>query len=202
MFRIGIVGLMASGKSSVARRLQERGALLVEADVLGWEVLGLAEVKEALAKSFGDSVFGADGAVDRRSLARRVFKDVEAMARLNAIVQPSLRARVREALAAPKGEGVLVLDAALLTVWRLEPELDLIVEVVAPVEVRIERLFASKGFSEAEARERIEGQALPPVRDPRRYRRIQNDGSMAELLSQADRVWEEVVRLRPGDRTG
>jgi dephospho-CoA kinase len=124
------------------------------------------------------------------------------MDRLNALVQPVLERRVREAIEAPLGEGVLILDAALLSLWNLEPDLDGVVEVLAPEESRTARLAASKGFSREEARERILGQKVPPVRGARRHWRIQNDGDRAELLRRAGEVWDEIERLRSGARSG
>jgi dephospho-CoA kinase len=116
------------------------------------------------------------------------------MERLNAIVQPELLRRIREILGA-EGGGVRVLDAAMLTYWRLEPELDGVVEVVAPDEVRIKRLRLARGYADAEARERIRGQKLPPVRGARRHWRIENHGDRAELNQRADTVWEEITSL-------
>src|SRR5437016_2928599 len=154
MLRIGVTGLMASGKTDVARRFAEHGARLIEGDVLGWEVLREPEVRDRLVAIFGPSVRTADGSVDRRVLGRIVFGDASEMNRLNALVQPRLARRVREALEAP-GEGVLVLDAALLAAWNLIPELDGVVEVTAPAETRVARLAAFKEFPQAEARERV-----------------------------------------------
>lgn len=200
MLRIGLTGLMASGKSSVARRFQEHGARLLDGDALGWEVLELPGVREALRERFGDSILGPDGTVVRRALGRIVFRDEAAMGRLNAVVQPALDRRAREALSSLRGDGVAVLDAALLSSWRLEPELDGVVEVFAPAEVRVERLRSSKGFTDAEARERILGQKLPPVRGARRYWRLENTGTRAELLARADEIWREIERLRTEGR--
>ena len=139
MLRIGVTGLMASGKTDVARRFVERGARLVEGDVLGWEVLREPEVRDRLIALFGPTVRTSDGAVDRRALGRIVFGDASEMNRLNALVQPRLVRRVREALAASGNERVVVLDAALLGVWDLIPELDGGVAVTAPAETRIAR---------------------------------------------------------------
>ena len=88
MLRIGVTGLMASGKTDVARRFVERGARLVEGDVLGWEVLREPEVRDRLIALFGPTVRTSDGAVDRRALGRIVFGDASEMNRLNALVQP------------------------------------------------------------------------------------------------------------------
>ncbi|HMI31090.1 MAG TPA: dephospho-CoA kinase [Candidatus Limnocylindrales bacterium] len=196
MLRIGVTGLMASGKTDVARAFQERGARILSGDALGWDVLHEPDVRERIGATFGRSVFAPDGSVDRRALGKIVFQDAAEMERLNALVQPVLERRVREAIDAPRGEGVLVLDAALLSVWNLEPDLDGVVEVLAPADARIARLAASKGFSEQEARERVQGQKLPPVRGVTRHWRIQNDGDRAQLLKRAGEVWDEIERLR------
>lgn len=194
MVRIGVTGPMASGKSTVARRFVERGAQLIDGDALGWDVLRLPEVVSEIGAAFGQDVLGRDGQIDRMRLGRQVFRDPESMHRLNAIVQPVLSRRVREALEAP-GAGVRVLDAALLTTWKLEPVLDGVVEVETSLEERVRRLRAARGFTDAEARERIRGQSLPPVRGVRRLWRIENLGDRAELIRRADRIWEEIAGL-------
>jgi dephospho-CoA kinase len=201
MLRIGVTGLMASGKTDVAARFREHGARIVDGDALGWEVLRDPDVRERIGSQFGASALAPDGSVDRRALGRIVFRDEVALGRLNRIVQPALEARVREALESATGEGVLVLDAALLGTWRLEPELDGVVLVLAPAEVRVARLAASKGFSGEEARERIEGQKLPPILGVRRLWRIENTGARAELLKRADEIWVEIERLRSEPRS-
>src|SRR5712671_6806030 len=137
MLRIGVTGLMASGKTDVARRFAERGARVIEGDAMGWEVLREPEVRERIQALFGPGVMAPDGSVDRRALGRIVFGDASELNRLNALVQPRLLRRVRDALDSARGEGVLVLDAALLGAWNLAPELDGVVDVAAPAETRI-----------------------------------------------------------------
>lgn len=195
MLSIGVTGLMASGKSDVSARFRERGAHLVEGDVLGWEVLRMPGVRRVLRRRFGPSVIVSDGTVDRAALGRLVFHDPAALEQLNAVVQPTLQRRVRQALRSAARNAVVVLDAALLTTWKLEPELDGVVEVFAPVEMRLERL-QKNGFSDSDARARIEGQRLPPVHGARRYWRIDNTGTKAELNARADEIWSEIARLR------
>jgi len=194
MVRIGVTGPMASGKSTVARRFQERGAELIDGDALGWDVLRLPDVVSEIGTAFGPTVLARDGQVDRMRLGRLVFRDPESMRRLNAIVQPVLSRRVREVLEAP-GAGVRVLDAAMLTTWRLEPWLDGVIEVETSRDERLRRLRTARGFSDAEAKERIQGQSLPPVRGARRLWRIENDGDRAELVRRADRIWDEIASL-------
>ncbi|HEU4333169.1 MAG TPA: dephospho-CoA kinase [Candidatus Eisenbacteria bacterium] len=195
MPRIGVFGAMASGKSTVSKWFREWGAALVEGDALGWSVLAEPEIVAALRAEFGPGIVDAPGGVDRARLGRVVFAEPSAMDRLNALVQPRLRARVREALeVAPPG--VVVLDAAMLTTWGLEPELDGVVEVRAGESRRLERLRASRGFSEAEALERIRGQRLPPVRNAKRHWILHNDGGLAGLRRAAEELWREIASLR------
>ncbi len=200
MVRIGVTGLIASGKSTVARRFQERGAELVDGDRVGWEVLQRGFVRDAIRAAFGPEVLDREAQVDRSRLGKIVFRDPTAMETLNRIVQPALLARVRELLAAP-GEGVRVLDAALLTTWRLEPELDGVVEVVASEEERVRRLRGGRGMDAVDARERIRGQKLPSIRGARRHWRIENTSDREDLVRRADAVWDEIQSLgRSGDR--
>ncbi len=198
MVRIGVTGLMGSGKSTVARRFQERGAELVDGDALGWEVLRTPAVREAIAAAFDPTVLDREGQIDRARLGRIVFRDPGALDRLNGIVQPQLLRRVREVLDS-RGEGVRVLDAAMLTSWALEPVLDGVVEVVASEDARVRRLRVARGFTDQEARERVRGQKLPPIRGARRHWRLENEGDRADLERRADLVWDEIESLR---RTG
>ncbi|HZV91165.1 MAG TPA: dephospho-CoA kinase, partial [Candidatus Nitrosocosmicus sp.] len=185
MVRIGVTGAMASGKSTLARRFRERGADLVDGDALGWEVLRLPEVRVAIREAFGEDVMDRQGEVDRARLGQIVFADPDRMSRLNAIVQPRLLERVRAALEAP-GALVRVIDAAMLTTWRLEPELDGVIEVVASEDERARRLRAARSFSDLEARGRVQGQKLPPVRGARRLWKVENAGDRAALVARAD----------------
>ena len=194
MLRIGVTGRMASGKSTVARRFEAKGAVRVDGDALGWETLRDPEVKSAIAVAFGAEVMDDAGDVNRGRLGAVVFRDAAAMTRLNAIVQPRLLARVRAALDQATGS-VVVLDAALISTWALESELDGVVEVSASPDVRARRLRDARGGSEAAVRERIEGQRLPPLGPTRAYWKIENDGDVAELTRRADLVWEEIMKL-------
>lgn len=194
MLRIGVTGPMASGKSTVARRFEEHGARLIDADAIGWGVLRRPEIVEALGLAFGPGILAPEGGVDRPALGRIVFRDAAALERLNAIVQPPLLAEVRRELRSAAGP-VAVLDAALLTAWRLEPELDGVVEVSAPEPVRIARLVAARGLSEEEARVRVLGQRLPPVRGARRHWRIENTGDVPALRARTDAIWTEISTL-------
>lgn len=199
MLRIGVTGLMASGKSTVTRRFEELGAVRVDGDALGWEALQIPSVRERIAAAFGDGVIGAGGEVDRAKLGAIVFADSKAMARLDAIVQPPLLALVRESLGEVAAR-VVVLDAALLSTWGLERELDGVVEVTAPEPVRVARLRAARSYSDEEAARRVRGQKLPPLGATKRRWLIENDGGSAALLARADQVWREITSLAAAPR--
>src|SRR5438046_10148563 len=98
MLRIGVTGLMASGKTEVARRFEELGARIVEGDALGWEVLADPEVRRGIGAAFGPSVLSAAGSVDRRALGRIVSGDGSELERRNALGQPLLGRPVRVGL--------------------------------------------------------------------------------------------------------
>jgi dephospho-CoA kinase len=194
MLRIGVTGLMASGKSTVARRFEERGAVRIDGDALGWEALRIPAVRGRIAATFGPEAIAPDGAVDRARLGSVVFADRAAMAKLDAIVQPPLLAMVRRALdesVAP----VVVLDAAMLASWGLDREMDGVVEVKAPEPLRIARLRAARGYGAEEAERRVRGQALPPLHAVKRHWVVVNDADAAALRARADQVWGEIVSL-------
>ncbi|HET7499161.1 MAG TPA: dephospho-CoA kinase [Candidatus Eisenbacteria bacterium] len=194
MLRIGVTGLMASGKSTVARRFEERGAVRIDGDALGWEALRIPAVRDRIAATFGAETIAPDGAVDRARLGAVVFADFAAMAKLDAIVQPPLLAMVRRSLdesVAP----VVVLDAAMLASWGLDREMDGVVEVKAPEPLRIARLRAARGYGAEEAERRVRGQALPPLHAVKRHWVVVNDADAAALRARADQVWGEIVSL-------
>lgn len=196
MVRIGVFGLMGSGKSTVAGWFRDWGASVVDGDALGWETLREPDIVAALGEAFGREALAPDGSVDRATLGRRVFGDRAAMDRLNAIVQPRLLGRVREAIArAPRSGGPVVLDAAMLTTWGLEPELDGVVHVRAGESARRERVERSRSLTRSDAEARVRGQRLPDPKGAARVWTIENDGDLAALRRRAEDVWREIEAM-------
>lgn len=158
-FVLGLVGPAGGGKSMVARALAADGATVVEADRLGHEVTDHdPSVRAALIAEHGPGVYRDDGTLDRAAVAARVFRDPAALTRLNQLVHPRILDRLREAVRAQGGSGagsLLVIDAALLLDWGFERECDAVLAVVAPREQSVARLVRSRGWSEAQARERL-----------------------------------------------
>jgi dephospho-CoA kinase len=195
VLRVGLTGGIGAGKSTVAARLAEHGAVVIDSDVLAREVVakgteGLAKVVEA----FGEGVLRPDGELDRTALAAVVFNDDEARARLNAIVHPRVRARSAELSAAAAPDAVLVHDIPLLVENGMAPAFHLVLVVDAPVEVRVRRLMA-RGLAEADARARIAAQASDEQRRAAADVWLDNGGWPEEVQAAVDALWAE--RLVP-----
>ncbi len=193
---IALTGGIASGKSTIARRLAEHGAVIVDADAIVREVQQPGSpVLDAIAEVFGDEVIGAGGELDRTALGARVFGDDEALARLNAIVHPAVRKesarRFREALDVDPA-AIVVYDVPLLVEARLEDPWELVVVADAPAEVRFERLVTLRGMDPATARARIEAQVPDDARRAVADVLIDTSGTVAHTLAQTDALWERL----------
>ena len=195
MLRIGLTGGIGSGKSTVAARLAQLGAVVIDSDQLAREVVsvgspGLARVVER----FGPQVLASDGSLDRPQLGRLVFSDPAALAELNAITHPLIRAR-SEALssrAAASGTVAVVHDIPLLVENELAAGFDKVIVVEAPLELRLSRL-AGRGLDPETARARIAAQATDEQRREVADVVLDNSGSVAELVAQVDAAWASLL---------
>ncbi|QNA92889.1 MULTISPECIES: dephospho-CoA kinase [unclassified Microbacterium] len=195
---IALTGGIASGKSTIARRLAEHGAVIVDADQIVRDVQAPGSpVLDRIAEFFGSAVIAADGTLDRAALGAKVFGDADLLAQLNAIVHPAVRAesqrRFDEAFAADP-DAVVVYDVPLLVEARVDDPWDQIVVAHAPSEERLRRLVALRGMDERAARARIDAQ----VSDERRLAIadvvIDTGGTLAHTHEQADALWERISR--------
>ena len=199
MSLVALTGGIASGKSTIARRLAELGAVIVDADQVVRDVQQPGSpVLAAIAAEFGHGMLRADGSLDRAGLGARVFGDAAAVQRLNALVHPAVRLeskrRFDAAFAADPG-AVVVYDVPLLAEARLGDPWDLIVVAHAPADVRAQRLVELRGLSDADAAARIGSQ----VSDQERLRIadvvIDTAGSIAHTLTQVDELWAALPGL-------
>ena len=190
---VALTGGIASGKSTIARRLAEHGAVVVDADQLVREVQAPGSpVLAAIAEAFGERMLRPDGSLDRAALGTRVFGDDAAIAQLNAIVHPAVRAesarRFAEAFAADP-DAVVVYDVPLLVEARAADPWQLVVVAHAPADVRAQRLVELRGLSPADAAARLASQ----VPDEARLRIadvvIDTAGSIDDTLRQVDELW-------------
>ncbi|TQM83786.1 dephospho-CoA kinase [Saccharothrix saharensis] len=203
MLRVGLSGGIGSGKSTVAGRFAEHGAVVIDADRLAREVVepgtdGLREVVEA----FGADVLGPDGALDRPALAAKVFGDERALATLNGITHPRIAARTGELIAAAPEDAIIVHDVPLLVEKDMAPLYHLVVIVHADLDQRLARL-RDRGLPEDDARRRIAAQADDGRRRAVADVWLDNSGTPDLVLAQVDALWadrlvryESNVRLR------
>ncbi|ADG88197.1 dephospho-CoA kinase [Thermobispora bispora] len=202
MLKVGLTGGIGSGKSEVARRLAERGAIVIDADKIAREVVepgtpGLAEIVQA----FGDEVLRPDGTLDRARLGSIVFADPEKLKILNGIVHPKVGARMAELEQAAPPDAVVVYDVPLLAENGLAPLYDLVIVVDAADETRIKRLTTLRGMPEQDARARIAAQASREERLKIADIVIENEGSLEDLDARVAEVWQELRARRDQDNT-
>lgn len=197
MIAVGLTGNAASGKTVVADRWRDAGVHVVDADRLGHAVLESDdEAKRALVAAFGDAIVRADGTIDRGRLGDAAFASREALDRLNAIVHPPLIERLRVAIesARHESEPLVVIDAALVFEFGLDCELDLIVLVTAPRELRERRLRERVGLADERIRQLLAAQMPDVEKVDRCDYVIVNDGSIELLHRKADFVLADLRR--------
>ena len=192
MFRVGLTGGIASGKSTVADELARLGALVIDADRLAREVVdpGTPELAK-VAERFPDTV--VDGRLDRAKLAAVVFVNPQARRDLERIIHPAVRKRAAELeQSAPPGS-VVVHVIPLLVETGQESDFDLCVVVDVDHETQLSRLLARDGMTRAEAEARIGAQATREQRLAAADVVIDNSGSVTQLREQIDDVWSVLL---------
>lgn len=192
MLRVGLTGGIGAGKTTVATRLAEHGALLIDADKIAREVVepdtpALAEI----VRAFGADVLASDGSLDRPALAAKAFGDEEARQRLNSIVHPRVGERTAELLAGVHEDAVVVHDIPLLVEGGLAPSYHLVIVVDAPEEIRVRRLVEARGMAEADARSRIAAQATEEQRRAAADVWLDNSGAQDEIDAAVDALWAD-----------
>lgn len=200
---IGLTGGIAAGKSTVAKRWVEHGAIEIDADDLAREAVatGSKGLQQVVA-AFGPEVLDAEGALDRKALASVIFGDENKRQLLNSILHPIIKQLARERLSAFSAADIVVYNVPLLVEANVDYDFDLVVTVEAPLEQQIKRLVENRGLSEAEAKQRIEAQAKPIERAARSDRMLNSNQDLSFLLRDADALWREIVSLasKPKDK--
>lgn len=191
--RIGLTGGIASGKSTVARKLEQLGAVTIDADVLARDVVALGtEGLKAVVARFGNSVLAADGSLDRSVLARVIFADPQARADLNAIIHPLVRERAAELEAAAPVGAVVVHVIPLLVETGQQDRFDAVVVVDTTVEEQLRRLTRRDGLTQTEAEQRVAAQASREERLGAATHVIDSSGPVRETMRQVDELWQNL----------
>jgi dephospho-CoA kinase len=197
MLRVGLTGGIGSGKSEVATRLAEHGAVILDADVAARVVVepgtpGLAQV----VSTFGEEVLAPDGSLDRAKMASLVFPDPERLAKLGTIVHPLvgqwMASAEEKAVAAGGPSTVIVHVVPLLTEHNLAGTYDVVVLVDVSEELQVARLVARRSMLPGQVRQRMAAQATRKQRQAVADIVIDNSGQLADLHRRVNEVWAEL----------
>ncbi len=199
MLIVGLTGGIGSGKTSLSEALARRGAVVIDVDGLGRQVIGHGgSVVDHVVARFGESVRSDDGDIDRARLATIVFDDDQALADLTAISHPAINELIDEQIDALPEDSIVVLDMAVLVESSLgydnRHRYEIVVVVEAPMDLRIARLL-DRGMDTAEAQARITSQATDEDRRGVAHYIVNNAGSLDDLNHVAGDIWAELQRL-------
>lgn len=191
MIWIGLTGGMGSGKSTVATGLRARGWPVIDADQLAREVLVadpglLAKVRA----EFGDEVFTTDGQLDRRELGLKVFGQKARLEVLEAIIHPAIQREVLRLKANLKsaGEKLAIYDVPLLFEKGLQKQFDQVILIVAPLDLRRQRIRQRDQLDEREIDARMASQIPLEHKIPQAHFVLDNSGNKEDLAAEMDRL--------------
>ena len=192
MLLVGLTGNIASGKSTVAQYFEDRGATLIDADMLARRAVeaGTPGYRD-IVRRWGDEVLGPDGELDRGALRRIVFAEPDELSALNRIVHPQV-ARLRDRMVAEardRGDRICICDIPLLFEKNLVEEFDRIILIDAPRPLRLERLVRDRELRETEAMDMITAQMPAELKRARADYIIDNDGTLEQLEERSAEVW-------------
>lgn len=204
MLLVGLTGNIGSGKSTVARMLSERGATIIDADVLARRAVELGTpAYDRIAARWGRAVLAPDGHLDRAALRRVVFADQAQLEELNEIVHPEVE-RLRERLidqARARGDRVVICDIPLLLEKGMADRFERIVLVDAPRPIRLERLLQDRGLPTTEAMEMIAAQMPAELKRARADFIIENNGTLTQLERRVQDLWVSLLGAANGVRS-
>jgi dephospho-CoA kinase len=197
MLLVGLTGNIASGKTTVAQLLSERGATIIDADVLARRAVERgSKAFDAIVQRWGTSVLSPDGHLDRAALRRVVFGNAKELEALNDIVHPEVE-RLREKRieeARTRGDRIVVCDIPLLFEKKMVDRFDRILLVDAPRPLRLERLVNDRGLRETEAMDMIAAQMPAELKRARADFVIANGATLTELEQRVNEVWASLVQ--------
>jgi dephospho-CoA kinase len=192
---IGLTGGIATGKSTVARLVEERGAILIDLDRIAREVVEPGQPSLALiAERFGQAILQVDGSLDRKKLGAIVFADPAERRALEAITHPAIRKVMKERMAYYESNApdkLVVVDVPLLFESGLESYFEQIMVVYVPQEEQLNRLRERDKLTDEEARRRLSAQGDIEEKKRRADILIDNSGSLAHTERQIERYWAE-----------
>lgn len=192
---IGLTGGIATGKSTVAKLLTVRGAILIDLDGIAREVVEPGQPSLLrIAERFGQAVLQKDGSLDRKKLGAVVFADPAERKALEAIIHPAIRTVMKERMSYHEGNSpdkLVVVDVPLLYESGLESYFQQIMVVYVPREEQLQRLLERDKLTVEEAQRRIQAQMDIEEKKRRADILINNSGSLADTEQQIEGYWRE-----------
>jgi len=195
MYLVGLTGGIAAGKSTVAARWVEQGAVEIDADQLARDVVapgtqGLAQV----AKAFGPGILTLDGALDRAKLGAMVFADPAKRKELEGILHPLVKSLAKSKIDALPENSIAIYNVPLLVEASVDLPFDFVVTVETPAKEQIQRLMKFRGMTEIEATNRVNSQASPAQRANAADVILNSNQDLHLLLKDADSLWLRIQR--------
>ena len=194
MKKLFLIGGMGAGKSTARKALTDEGLAWIDLDQVGHEVLTWDTVKDDLRGGFGDGIFDEGGEVVRAELAAVAFASPAATRKLNCITMPRIEERYTDLIDEFEHEGTPAVVVEYSVFRNRQQSLaygaDVVIAVLAPLEVRIERAVAS-GFTEEDVRARIARQITDADRIEAADVVFNNDGTPEELRNEVLAWWNE-----------
>lgn len=194
---IGLTGGIGAGKTTVAALMAQKGAFVIDTDVIARDVVGPASpALEAIRREFGEELILPDGSLDRQALARIIFGDDAKRVKLNQLTHPEILKRVLAIVGTKPPDAIIVAVVPLLFESAFDRSCDKTVAVVASPELRRLRLQERDGISGTEVEARMRAQ-LPDAEYERRAGIvIRNEGNLTALGREVDRAWEKIAGPR------
>jgi dephospho-CoA kinase len=192
---VGLTGGIGSGKSTVARLIDRRGAVVIDADQLAREAIAAGtEEFDLVVAAFGRGVVRPDGELDRAALAAQIFADPGRKAALEAIVHPRVARLFADRVEPYRDtDRILVYVTPLLVEVGLAPAFDVVVVVTASPHLRVSRVASERSLDPEDVRRRMAAQATDAQRAEVADILLDNDGTLRELEAQVDRLWAELT---------
>lgn len=194
---IGLTGGIASGKSTVAKMLEDKGAHILDADKLAREAVEPDQPAwQEIVNWLGQSILLPDRSIDREKLGSAVFKDRRMLEKLNKIVHPWVGSRfisLSEEIKKQDPDAILVYDIPLLIEAGMQKLVDHILLVYVPQEIQLARLRQRDGLSLTDAQMRIRAQM--PIEEKKKHAHtvIDNSETLAKTLEQVDHFWQKIT---------
>lgn len=204
MLNVGLTGGIGSGKSTVARFLENKGAVHLDIDLVAHEVEQPGKpVWREIVAAFGTSILREDRSIDREKLGKRVFRDPPARELLNRIVHPAVYGEWKKRIgdiAAARKDAIIISDIPLLIEAGWQKDVDLVLLVYISPDEQVRRIVKRNGLSREEALDRLRSQ-MPIVEKIFYAHRILDNGGDIDRTRQAiDRLWPELLEMERARR--